>query len=108
MSYSKQFRTVEEALEYFYILSDDEEQIDISQLPPEESGCLTDEEDIHEDTFQSILQADVCGKIEISTNIDNDQIFPEDTFYPEEPYLVDITKFLEKIYTGARKKIYQS
>ncbi|GFS39029.1 uncharacterized protein TNIN_404241 [Trichonephila inaurata madagascariensis] len=62
MSHSKPFRTVEEALEYFYALSDDEEPIDNCQLPPEESGCLTDEEDIDEDTFQSVLPADVCGK----------------------------------------------
>ncbi|GFW11702.1 uncharacterized protein TNCV_43371 [Trichonephila clavipes] len=61
MSHSKPFRTVEEALEYFYTLSEDEEPIDICQLPPEESGCLTDEENIDEDTFQSlsVLPADV-------------------------------------------------
>ncbi|GFW04587.1 uncharacterized protein TNCV_2226051 [Trichonephila clavipes] len=85
MSHSKPFRIVEEALEYFYTLSDDEEPIDICQLPPEESGCLTDEEDIDKDTFQSVLPADVCGKIEISTNIDNDEISHEDMLDPEEP-----------------------
>ncbi|GFS62887.1 uncharacterized protein TNIN_116561 [Trichonephila inaurata madagascariensis] len=62
MSNSKPFRIVEEALEYFCTLSDDEEPIDICQLPPKESGCLTDKEDIDEDTFQSVLPADVCGK----------------------------------------------
>ncbi|GFV88201.1 uncharacterized protein TNCV_3243501 [Trichonephila clavipes] len=85
MSHSKLFRTVEEALEYFYTLSDDEEPIDICQLPPEESACLTDEEDIDEDTIQSVLPADVHGKIEMSTNIDNDEISHEDMFDPEEP-----------------------
>ncbi|GFW54690.1 uncharacterized protein TNCV_787921 [Trichonephila clavipes] len=79
MSHSKPLQIVEEALEYFRILSDDEEQIDICQLPPEESGCLTDEEDIDEDTFQSVLPVDVCGKIEISTNINN-EISHEDMF----------------------------
>ncbi|GFY58806.1 uncharacterized protein TNIN_249711 [Trichonephila inaurata madagascariensis] len=85
MLHSKPFRTVEEALEYFYTLSDDEEPIDICQLPQEESGCLTEEEDIDKYTFQSVLPADVCGKIEISTNIDNDEISHEDMFDPEEP-----------------------
>ncbi|GFS52291.1 uncharacterized protein TNIN_130441 [Trichonephila inaurata madagascariensis] len=85
MSHSKPFWIVKEALEYFYTLSDDEESIDICQLPPEESGCLTDEEDIDEDTFQSVLPTDVCGKIEISTNIDSDEIHHEDKFDPEEP-----------------------
>ncbi|GFY45945.1 uncharacterized protein TNIN_462371 [Trichonephila inaurata madagascariensis] len=70
-SHSKPFRIVEEALEYIYTLLDDE-LIDICQLPSEKSGCLTDEEDIDEYTFQSVLPADVCGKIEISTSIDND------------------------------------
>ncbi|GFY26976.1 hypothetical protein TNCV_931171 [Trichonephila clavipes] len=42
-----------------FILHDDEEPIDICQLPTEESGCLTDEKDIDEDTFQSVLPADV-------------------------------------------------
>ncbi|GFW82297.1 uncharacterized protein TNCV_3817781 [Trichonephila clavipes] len=85
MSDSKPFRTIEEALEYFYALSDDEEPIGICQLPPEESGCLTDEEDIDEDTFQSVLPAVVCSKIEVSTNIDNDEISYEDMFDHEEP-----------------------
>ncbi|GFY57972.1 uncharacterized protein TNIN_334361 [Trichonephila inaurata madagascariensis] len=67
----------------YHYVSDDEEPIDICQLLPEESGCLTDEEDIDEDTFQSVLLADVCGKIEISTNIDNDEI-SKDMFDPEE------------------------
>ncbi|GFY48002.1 uncharacterized protein TNIN_323271, partial [Trichonephila inaurata madagascariensis] len=79
MSHSKSFRTVEEALECFYTLSDDEEPIDICQLSAEGSGCLTDEEDIDEDTFQSILPADDCGKIEISI-IDNDEISHEGMF----------------------------
>ncbi|GFY79009.1 uncharacterized protein TNIN_102361 [Trichonephila inaurata madagascariensis] len=83
MSHSKLFWTVKEALKYFYTLSDDEEPIDMCQLPPEESGCLTDEEDIDENTVQSVLPADVCGKIEISTNIDNDEISHEDMFDPE-------------------------
>ncbi|GFS60818.1 uncharacterized protein TNIN_170861 [Trichonephila inaurata madagascariensis] len=74
MSHSKPFRTVEEALEYFYTLSDNKEPIDISQLPLEESECLTYVEDIDEDTFQSVLPVDVCGKIETSTNTDNDEI----------------------------------
>ncbi|GFY55163.1 uncharacterized protein TNIN_171881 [Trichonephila inaurata madagascariensis] len=69
----------------FYRLSDDEEPIDICQFLPEESVCLTDEKYIDEDTFQSVLPADVCGKIEISTNIDNDEISHEDMFDPEEP-----------------------
>ncbi|GFX36091.1 uncharacterized protein TNCV_4216131 [Trichonephila clavipes] len=85
MSYSKPFRNVEEVLEYFYTISDDEEPIDICQLPPGESGCFTDEEDIVEDIFQSLLPADVSGKIEISTNMDNDEISHEDMFDPEEP-----------------------
>ncbi|GFT50584.1 DDE_Tnp_1_7 domain-containing protein [Trichonephila clavipes] len=85
MSYSKPFQTVEEGLEYFNTLSDDEEPIDICQLPPEESGCLTGEKYIDEDTFQSVLPADVCSKIKISTNIDNDEISHEDMFDPEEP-----------------------
>ncbi|GFY46495.1 uncharacterized protein TNIN_385311 [Trichonephila inaurata madagascariensis] len=85
MSHSKPFRTVEEALEYFDTLSYDEEPIDICHLPSEESGCLTDEEDIDEDTFQTVIPADVCGKIEFSTNIDHDKIFHEGMFDPEEP-----------------------
>ncbi|GFV48292.1 uncharacterized protein TNCV_666941 [Trichonephila clavipes] len=85
MSHSKPFRTVEEALEYFYTLSDDEEPIDILQLPSEESGCLTDEEGIDEGTFPSVLPADVCSKIEISTNINNYAISHEDMFDLEEP-----------------------
>ncbi|GFW65693.1 uncharacterized protein TNCV_891831 [Trichonephila clavipes] len=85
MEHSKSFRTIEEALEYFYILSDNEEPIDICQLPPEESGYLTDEEAIDECTFPSVLPVDVCGKIEISTNIDNDEISHENMFDPEEP-----------------------
>ncbi|GFV80463.1 uncharacterized protein TNCV_2149971 [Trichonephila clavipes] len=85
VSHSKPFRTVEEALEYFYTLADDEEPIDICQLPPEECGCLTDEEDIDEDTFQSVLPANVCGKIEISINIDNDEISNENMSDHEEP-----------------------
>ncbi|GFU53695.1 uncharacterized protein TNCV_5047991 [Trichonephila clavipes] len=84
MSHSKSIRTVEEALEYFYTLSDDEEPTYIRQLLPEEIWCLTDEEDIDEDTFQSVLQADVCGQIEISTNIDKDEMSHEDMFDPEE------------------------
>ncbi|GFY38616.1 uncharacterized protein TNIN_230001 [Trichonephila inaurata madagascariensis] len=85
MSHSKPFRTVEETLEYFYTLSDDEEPIDICQLPLEESGCLTDEEDIDEEIFQFVIPADVCGKIEISKNIDNEEISHEDIFDTEEP-----------------------
>ncbi|PRD25072.1 UNVERIFIED_CONTAM: hypothetical protein NCL1_41954 [Trichonephila clavipes] len=84
LSHSKLFRTVEEVLEFFY-KSDDEKPIDICHLHPEESGCLTDEEDIDENTVQSVLPADVCGKIEISTNIDNDEISHEDIFDPEVP-----------------------
>ncbi|GFV53330.1 DDE_Tnp_1_7 domain-containing protein [Trichonephila clavipes] len=89
MSHSKLFRAVEKALEYLYTLSDDEELIDICQLSPEESWCLTDEEDINENTFQSVLPAVVCGKIEISTSIDNDEKHHEDMFDPEE---LSITK----------------
>ncbi|GFY66123.1 uncharacterized protein TNIN_260911 [Trichonephila inaurata madagascariensis] len=77
MSHSMPFRNVEEALKYSYTLSDEEELIDISQLPPEESGCLTDKEDNDEDTFQFVLPADVCSKIEISTNIDDNEISHE-------------------------------
>ncbi|GFY52127.1 uncharacterized protein TNIN_447041 [Trichonephila inaurata madagascariensis] len=84
MSHSKPFRTVEEALEYFCTLSDDEELIDICQLSSEESRCLTNEEDIYGDTFLSVLPAYVCGKIEISTNIDKGEISHEDIFDPEE------------------------
>ncbi|PRD23275.1 UNVERIFIED_CONTAM: hypothetical protein NCL1_46819 [Trichonephila clavipes] len=84
MSHSKPFRTVEEALGCFYTLSDDEEPIDTCQLSAEGSGCLTDEEDNDEDTFQSVLPGDVCGKIEISSNIDNDEISHEGMFGPEE------------------------
>ncbi|GFV74190.1 uncharacterized protein TNCV_2849091 [Trichonephila clavipes] len=73
------------ALEYFYTLSEDEEPIDICQLPLEESGCLTDAEDIDENTVQQILPANVCGKIEISTSIDNDKVSHEDMFDPEVP-----------------------
>ncbi|GFY41294.1 uncharacterized protein TNIN_114311 [Trichonephila inaurata madagascariensis] len=58
---------------------------ELDELPPEESGCLTDEEDIDENTVQSILPAYVCGKIEISPNIDNDEISHEDMFDPEVP-----------------------
>ncbi|GFS53165.1 uncharacterized protein TNIN_295611 [Trichonephila inaurata madagascariensis] len=85
MSHLRPFRTVEDAWNIFYRLSDDEEPIDICQFLPEESVCLTDEKYIDEDTFQSVLPADVCGKIEISTNIDNDEISHEDMFDPEEP-----------------------
>ncbi|GFW00895.1 uncharacterized protein TNCV_1761331 [Trichonephila clavipes] len=46
---------------------------------------VTGAEDIDEDTFQSVLPADICGKIEISTNIGNDEISHEDMFDPEEP-----------------------
>ncbi|PRD27193.1 UNVERIFIED_CONTAM: hypothetical protein NCL1_36074 [Trichonephila clavipes] len=113
MLHSKPFRTIEEALEYFYTLSDDEEPIDICQLPSEET--------------------DFCDKIEISTNIHNDEISHEDMFDPEEPSTtkempnlkrklksnernvelrwrkkMDITKLMEKIYTGPHKTIYQS
>ncbi|XP_035215780.1 uncharacterized protein LOC118189306 [Stegodyphus dumicola] len=38
MAHSKPFQSIEEALVYFYTLSDDEECIDICQLPPKESG----------------------------------------------------------------------
>ncbi|GFW48733.1 uncharacterized protein TNCV_4243131 [Trichonephila clavipes] len=69
--------------------------IDICQLPPEESGCLIDEENIDEDALQSVLPADVCGKIEISTNMDNDEISHEDMFDPEEP---STTTFTHRFY----------
>ncbi|GFU67723.1 uncharacterized protein TNCV_4327771 [Trichonephila clavipes] len=71
--------------EFLFQMENDEEPIDICQLPPEKSGCLTVEEDISEDTFQSVLPADFCGKIKISTNIDNDKKSHEDVFDPEEP-----------------------
>ncbi|GFY80106.1 uncharacterized protein TNIN_132171 [Trichonephila inaurata madagascariensis] len=97
MSHSKPFRTVEEALEHFYTLSNDKDPIDISQLPPEESGCLTDEEDIAKDTFQSVLQAAVCGKIEISTNIDDNEISHEGMFDPKKTFnLKGNVEFVEK------------
>ncbi|GFW77952.1 hypothetical protein TNCV_2489961 [Trichonephila clavipes] len=54
MSHSKPLRTVEEALEYVYTLSDNEELIGIFRLPPEESGYLSDEENIDDDTIQSL------------------------------------------------------
>ncbi|GFU31482.1 uncharacterized protein TNCV_3539041 [Trichonephila clavipes] len=68
----------------YQAFDDDEEPIGISQLPAEESGCLTGEGGNDEDTFHSVLPADVCGKIEISTNIVNDEISHEDMFDPEE------------------------
>lgn len=86
MSYTKPFRTVEEALEYFYTLSDDSDDcIDICQMPPEETGCLTDEKDVNEDTFEPVLPADVCGRIEVSTIIDDNKISDEGAFDPELP-----------------------
>lgn len=86
MSHSKPFRTVEEAVDYFYTLSDDSDEcIDICQLPPEESGCLTDEEDVSEDIFEPVLPADVCGQIEIVTKKDNDETSDVDVFDPEVP-----------------------
>jgi DNA excision repair protein ERCC-6 len=70
----KRFLTVEEALDYLETLSDDsgENVIDICQFPPEESGCITDEEDINEDNFECVMPADVCGEIEVFTNISDD------------------------------------
>ena len=85
MSNSKPFRTVEEALDYFYTLSDDSADcIDFCQLPPDESGCLTDEEDINEDNFEPVLPGDVCGRIEISGKNDDNEISLEDAFDPEK------------------------
>ncbi|GFY53808.1 uncharacterized protein TNIN_243731 [Trichonephila inaurata madagascariensis] len=54
-------------------------------VPRRGSGCLTDEEYNDEDTFQFVLPADVCGKIEIFTNIDDDEISHEGMFDREEP-----------------------
>ncbi|GFY01906.1 piggyBac transposable element-derived protein 3 [Trichonephila clavipes] len=67
------------------IALNDGELIDTCQLPPEESGCFTDEQDIDKDIFPSVLPADVCGKIEISTNIHDDEISHEGMFDAEEP-----------------------
>jgi hypothetical protein len=40
--------TAKEAIDYFNSLSDDSNEsiVDICQLPPDESGCITDEEEI--------------------------------------------------------------
>ncbi|GFT22786.1 hypothetical protein NPIL_443091 [Nephila pilipes] len=78
MSHSRTFQNVEEACDYFYALSYDSENgecISICQLPPEESGCLSDEEDINEDIFVPVLPVYDCGEIEKSTKIHSNEIF---------------------------------
>ncbi|GFW88110.1 DDE_Tnp_1_7 domain-containing protein [Trichonephila clavipes] len=65
-----------------------------SVIREKESGCLTDEVDIDEDTFQFVIPADVCGKIEISINIDNDEISHGCMFDPEE---LSITKEMSNL-----------
>ena len=55
MPHSKTFWTVEETLEYFYTLSDDEECMNNYQLPPEKGEYFTNKENINEDTFESVL-----------------------------------------------------
>ncbi|GFY38161.1 uncharacterized protein TNIN_261711, partial [Trichonephila inaurata madagascariensis] len=44
----------------------------------------------------SVLPADVCGKIEISTHIDNDEISHEDMFDPEIPSTTRVMSNLKR------------
>ena len=56
MANRKMFLTMQEADDYFNILSDSDNTvdsvIDICQLPSDESRALTDEEDINENEFE--------------------------------------------------------
>ncbi|GFU25561.1 uncharacterized protein TNCV_3621481 [Trichonephila clavipes] len=78
MSHSKPFQTVEEALEYVCTLSDNEERLIFVSCSQKKVGVMTRK--ILMKILFSQLPADVCGKIEISTNIDNDEISHEDMF----------------------------
>ncbi|KAJ8891538.1 hypothetical protein PR048_004066 [Dryococelus australis] len=39
--------------------------VDVCQLPPDEDGRLTDEEQVNEDQLNEVTPADVCGMIEV-------------------------------------------
>ena len=71
MAQSKKFLTVEEAIDFFNSLSSDDSNdsvVDICQLPPYESGCIAEEEEVNDNCFDRISPGDVCGQIEIFTN----------------------------------------
>lgn len=73
MSHSKEFLTLEEAVEYLHQLQDEDlheldSEIDIIQLPPDESGNITDEENIDENILETVVPSDVCGKVIVSMN----------------------------------------
>ncbi|GFU10590.1 hypothetical protein TNCV_1772701 [Trichonephila clavipes] len=52
----------------------------VRQLPLEERGYLTDEEMVHEDILEPALPTVVCGKIEISTDINIEETSRETSF----------------------------
>ena len=71
MAQSKKFLSVEEAIDFFNSLSSDDSNdsvVDICQLPPDESGCITEEEEVNDNCFDPITPGDVSGQIEIFTN----------------------------------------
>ncbi|GFV58005.1 uncharacterized protein TNCV_2573011 [Trichonephila clavipes] len=84
------------------------EPIEIHQLPQDESGCLNDEEDIDENTVQSVLPADLCGIIEISTNIDDDQIYHEDMFDPEVPSITNCQVIYSQFGLAIHQNVHQA
>lgn len=66
---SKKILTVQEAVSYLETLSDsDLSDVDICQLPPDEPGNITEEEDILENDFEPVMPKNVCGMIDITTS----------------------------------------
>lgn len=68
MHHAKRFRTVEEALDYFDTLSSDESDIsdiDICIIPPNETGDITENEDINDEDLGEIIPADVTGELDV-------------------------------------------
>ncbi|KAJ4446620.1 hypothetical protein ANN_13317 [Periplaneta americana] len=71
---SKKFLTLEEAIDYIHQLDNenlvsDNEEIEISQLAPKESGNITDEENIQDNVLEKVVPADVCGEIVVTANL---------------------------------------
>ena len=74
---SKRCLTVQEAVAFLETLSDsDLEDVDIFQLEPDESGDITDEEDIAGSNLDAVMPFDVCGMVDV--------ILKKDVSIPDE------------------------
>lgn len=69
----KRYVTLEEAIDMVFSQPDErQDEVEVCQLPPDESGDITDEEHVNEDALCPVIPVDVCGQVEVSFRNDCD------------------------------------